>query len=254
LVLAAPDRDAVWNEVSLLHFRGSQTEFELSRELAKSPDPKRRELGADILGQLGWDDRTFLEESVGVLIELLHDRDPHVIESAASSLGARNHPRAIPHLLDLVQHPLAFVRLAVVHGLSRHDNMSAIGALIALAEDADRDVRDWATFGLASMTGIDTPEIRAALMSRTAEEDAEIRGEALVGLARRKDPRVLDLVKLELQRPFEGNWAVEAAEELADASLLPFLQQGLDVLDADVPERFVDDFMSAMEACRPKDE
>ena len=132
----------------------------------------------------------------------------------------------------------------------------SIRAMVRQALEASHvaDVRDWATFGLASMTGIDTPEIRAALMSRTAEEDAEIRGEALVGLARRKDPRVLDLVKLELQRPFEGNWAVEAAEELADASLLPFLQQGLDVLDADVPERFVDDFMSAMEACRPKDE
>lgn len=252
LILGAEDREVVWEELAILHFRGSQAEFDLAQDLAKNPDPKRRELGADILGQLGWDDRTFLEESVDILLELLRDSDPHVVESVACSLGQRNHPKAIPYLLPLIGHPLAFVRLAAVHGLSMHNDLDAIRALIVLSTDSDRDVRDWATFGLASMTALDMPEIREALMTRTGEEDAEIRGEALIGLARRHDSRVLELLRLELQRPFLGNWVLEAAEELADPSLAPLLQSALASLDADVPGRFKDDFRDAIAACSGK--
>ena len=52
------------------------------------------------------------------------------------------------------------------------------------------------------------------------------RGEALVGLARRKDQRIIEPLIKELSRyPAAEHWSysLEAAEEIADAHLLPLL-------------------------------
>ena len=76
--LSASDSDSAWEAVAILHYRGSDPEFAAARRLAKDHDTKSRRLAADILGQLGWDDRTFLEESVGILIDLLRDEEPSV--------------------------------------------------------------------------------------------------------------------------------------------------------------------------------
>src|SRR5207244_4093672 len=175
-------------------------------------------------GTAGMDDRTFLEESVDILVDLLNDPDPVVVACAANALGFRNHPKAIPPLLMHLADSDADVRLGVVHGLSRHDDSAAVGGLIRLSVDEDRDVRDWATFGLASLTDLDTPELREALLARVSEKEAEIRREALIGLARRRHPEALGLVRAELDCPFEGDWPIEAAELLGDASLYPALQ------------------------------
>ena len=68
---------------------------------------------------------------------------------------------------------------------------------------------------------LDAPEIREALIERVEDEVAVIRGEALLALAERKDPRVVPLIRRELLGPFEGDWAVEAAGLTGDQSLLP---------------------------------
>jgi HEAT repeat protein len=108
------------------------------------------------------------------------------------------------------------VRLGVVNGLPNDDAPGAIAGLIRLTSDDGRDVRDWATFGLGSLTDVDTPELRDALMARMSEDDDEIRGEALIGVARRRRPEALGVVLRELSRPFAGDWAIEAAEILAE--------------------------------------
>jgi HEAT repeat protein len=96
-------------------------------------------------------------------------------------------------------------------------------ALTDLSDDQDTDVRDWATFGLGSQIGADTPTIRAALVRRLSAEDEIARGEALVGLARRKDERVIPLLPNELERDEASDFALEAAAEMGDPSLLPAL-------------------------------
>lgn len=70
---------------------------------------------------------------------------------------------------------------------------------------------------------VDTPELRDALVDRLTESDMELRGEALVGLALRKDPRVLEPLRRELESSEVGVLAVEAAQALEDVSLLPLL-------------------------------
>src|SRR5437870_12568441 len=92
LAIAAPDTDAAREAVAIIHYRGTSVEFTIARELALDSDPTARCMAADILGQLGWDERTFLEESVDILVDLLNDPDPVVVACAANALGFRNHP------------------------------------------------------------------------------------------------------------------------------------------------------------------
>ncbi|MCW5212645.1 HEAT repeat domain-containing protein [Desulfobulbus sp. TB] len=108
--------------IGVLHFRGGQKEFELGKKLTESDNPEDRAIGADILAQLGWKKRTFQQESVDILINLLHDSDHLVIHYAAISLGHRNDARAIPLLVQLALHDDPLVRFGVTLGLSCHDD------------------------------------------------------------------------------------------------------------------------------------
>lgn len=187
-----------WRSLGVVHYRGGQEEFELGRRCAVSADPLDRKTGAVVLAQLGWNDRTFLDETVAVLLPMLRDSELDVVIAAAYALGHRNDPRAIPHVVPLVGHPEARVRRAVVSALSQHDDDAAIAGLIRLAADGDDDVRNWAAFGLGTLLDRDTPEIREALAALLPDEDAEIRGEAMIGLAKRQDPRALGAVAADL--------------------------------------------------------
>lgn len=220
--------DPRWKLVVVLHARGTAEEFHIALELSRSDNLHRRCLGADILGQLGWADQTFHDESVLRLIEMLKDSDEDVLNSAGIALGHRRDGRAIPALLNLMRHTSKEVRFGVVAGLTGHDDIRAIKALIELSRDPETEVRDWATFGFGSQSGLDTPAIRAALLDRMSDEDEDVRGEALAGLMERRDVRVADLVRTELQRGCAGPLVLQAAAELKDAALLPLLKQALE--------------------------
>src|SRR5687768_18575105 len=90
--------------------------------------------------------------------------------------------------------------------------------------DADEDVRNWATFGLGSMIDDDSPQIREALLARISDAHDETRGEALVGLALRQDPRVLEPLLRALRADTVGSLAVEATRDLGAAELLTALE------------------------------
>jgi HEAT repeat protein len=63
------------------------------------------------------------------------------------------------------------------------------------------------------------------LLQRLVDENHEIRGEALVGLAKRRDERVLEPLIKELSSDSVGILAVEAAKEIGDARLSSVLRQ-----------------------------
>ncbi len=94
------------------------------------------------------------------------------------------------------------------------------GALMTLMEDSDEQIRDWATFGLCSLTEIDGDEVREALLGRLDDAFPDAREEAILGLARRRDRRVFPVVERELRDDEVGRMQVEAAAYLADVRLL----------------------------------
>ena len=193
LALTERDEDAAWDPVVVLHFRATPEVLSKALALCRSSVTKERELGADILGQLGVPERAFSEECFNSLkVMLAKETEPDVLQSIAVAYSHLFDPRAVELLAPLRNHASEDVRLAVVHGLSRHRDDLAIRSLIELSTDKDEDVRNWATFGLGSMIETDTSEIREALFARLADANEEARGEALVGLARRKDGRVFD--------------------------------------------------------------
>jgi HEAT repeat protein len=216
--------DAV-ESLATIHYRGGLEEFRAGMDLLASEDPHERAAGADVLAQLGWQERTFLDESVDALLHALRDPVDSVVQSAIIALGHRASPRAIDALLPFVTHPSADFRDAVVHGLMPHDIPTVVEAMIKLSRDSDRDVRDWATFTLGSQFDSDSLELRVALHDRLTESDPEIRGEAFVGLARRRDTSIAPAISRELEGDFHGDWAIEAAGMLGDPRFLPALTE-----------------------------
>ena len=153
-------------------------------------------------------------------------------------------------LVRLAEHTSPVVRFGVVMGLAGQEIPEAIEALIRLSADPDVDVRNWSTYELGAQMEADTPEIREALHLRLSDENSEVRGEALVGLAQRRDPRVVAALLQEWEHDEIGKLSIEAAEIMVDPCLLPHLEEFLATLDwSDDDVYFRKQLLSAITAC-----
>lgn len=243
LLAGALENDEDATCVSALHYRGTRDVFDAASALCDSPIARNRGIGVWILGQIGVDPPTFVEESVDLLLRMLEtEHDTEILENIAVALGHRRDPRAIGPLIRLRHHRAAFVRHGVVLGLMNFDDSRVIDTLIVLSDDSDDRVRDWATFGLGSIQDIDTPQVREALFARVSDDDEQVRGEAMVGLARRRDPRVIEPIRQELAGASLAELAIRAAAEFPNASFVPHLmavvefQKAKDTPDAAITE------------------
>ncbi len=237
---------------SELTTRGGMANFHKALEFCKSPDSAVREQGAFVLGQLGTPERPFSEESAPVLIDLL-DNDPveDVRAAAAFALGHLRNPKAVSSLIAHADDDSAEIRFGLAFALGHFDDPDVVAPLIALSTDADYDVRNWATFSLGTCLEMDTGALRDALVARLSEEDAEIRGEALIGLAKRKDERVLEPLERELFGEFWGGWCLEAAELMAHPALYPLLLSLRERIADEGEEGFLSEADHAIAACKP---
>src|SRR3954454_22624088 len=165
--LALPDdSDERWAHVTTLHYLDSDAALDAAVELCHSAEPIRRQLGVDIVAQLGTYmnddgnvvfDRPHRDRVIELLSRMLESEDePVVLASIGYAFGHQDDPRGIEPLAALSGHPDENVRYAVVWGISRHDVDLAVETLIKLSSDTDSDVRDWATFGLGTMIERDT--------------------------------------------------------------------------------------------------
>ncbi|MFP2956358.1 HEAT repeat domain-containing protein [Myxococcus sp. 1LA] len=217
--------DRAWDAIWALRRRGTREVLDAAIQLVRAPSAKARGRGADILGQLGGKNRTFPAECCEALRDLLRrEQEPAVLLSAGVALGHLHEPCALDELVKLASHPSDEARYGAAHGLAVLGAPEAVEALIRLSTDEDRDVRDYATFGLGSMMeDVDTPALRDALAARLGEEDIEIFGEALVGLADRKDPRAIEPVRAALCGEEVTVYVLESAASLGDPSFHPLL-------------------------------
>ena len=111
-----PDGDFL--AVAVLHARGTREVLSAALELCGSPDPKRRDLGADILGQLGSPERTFPEECCDALLDLVrHEPDLGVLRTTLSAFGHLGNRRCEPELIALRSHPDHAIRHGVAFAL-----------------------------------------------------------------------------------------------------------------------------------------
>lgn len=247
--IESQDNDDATNSLLTVHYRGGQEEFQSGMRLLASTDPCERAVGADVLAQLGWQDRTYLDESVDALLCVLGDPEDSVVESVIFALGHRGSPRAIDLLLPFAKHPTADLRYAAVHGLMPHDTPRVVEAMINLSRDSDPDVRNWATFTLARQFESDSLSLRSALEERLAESDPEIHGEALLGLAARRHVGLAPQILRELHGDFQGDWAVEAAGLLGDAQFITALRELERRLTQENAVYFLGSVRAAIAAC-----
>ncbi|QDU93604.1 HEAT repeat domain-containing protein [Lignipirellula cremea] len=223
VALCEADEDAVWQAVYTLQRRGDREVLERADELSVSNCFRERELAAWILGDLGAPERIFRRRCLQILTAMLQpDEEPSVLASVLTAVSHYEH-RLVSQVVSCAGHADAGVRLGVVNALSGQEDPQAIAGLISLSSDPEVEVRDWATFGLGTLTDVDTPVLRAALAARLDDPDLETRLEAILGLARRRDERVCEIVAQELTAPDVCDDILEAAENLADQRLHPLL-------------------------------
>ena len=221
------ESDERWAIVRDLHDRTDRRTFDAACVLAGSNDLQEQIVGLDILAQVGYAaDRPFRDETLPVVLEACDDGRWEVLDSAIAALGHLADVRGLAGVLRHASHPSAEVRLAVAMALplvaGEWPDPELVAALIRLGEDIDGDVRDWATMGLGVMLEVDSLAIRDALAARLDDPEGDTAGEALLGLALRKDPRVLAPLLAWLDDQ-PGNLIVEAAAAFGSPEALPAL-------------------------------
>jgi HEAT repeat protein len=194
------DGDDYWNLLWVLQSRLPAI-FDKIKELAMSDDPASRDLAATVLGQNGLKEKALSQECVSLLkAMLIAEQLSKVQVSIIYALGHHHDSSCLPALLKFESHTEADVRYALTHTLGGMEEDAAIEALCRLPSDGDTDVRSWAAFGIGSLTQRKTDSIRNALVARLNDEDDEVRGEALVGLAERCEVCVASAFLRELQK------------------------------------------------------
>ena len=146
------------------------------------------------------------------------------------------------------------MRWGVVLGIIGHDNQVAFKTLITLMHDPHELVRDWATFGLGTLSDHDTPAIREALLRRLADRDEIVRAEALKGLAERRDPRMVEPLIKEMNTDHEdplmmANYLLAAAKEIGVPQLHQTLLQYGERVHSFCPPDLI---AAALKSCAPR--
>jgi HEAT repeat protein len=181
-----------WQAIAALRTRGEVDTFDRARAMCFDPRNDMREIGAQILCQLGPSDAPLRARSVPLLLELLvKDLSPSVRAAAAAGFA---HLKAFEQvrsaLVAAAEDASAEVREAVAFCLGCDQDPLATTTLLALMEDSDEDLRDMATWGVGTLRDEDSAAIREALFRRLTDSDDEVRFEGFAGLAVRKDKRI----------------------------------------------------------------
>lgn len=244
------DEDAYWELIFELVDRSDEETFTSAERLTLSKDSRARSVGLDVLGRLGAvDDHPWKDATIPIAVAATTDHDANVVESAISALGHLGDERGLEAILKRVTDPRVEVRrevaLAIAGPAGDPPDQRAVDAVIALMDDEDDFVREWATFVLGTQFCADDSRVRRALGTRLADEETHVRAEALVGLARRRVPGTFDAVRRELELDSCGRLVFEAAGYLGDGRLLGALTTWRDGRPDDV------DVLNAWAACDP---
>ncbi len=215
LALKEKDEKASWKYVVKLHFRGGREVFKSAKALCFGKTVRERVLGIDILSQLGVKKRQYLVERFKVINETFKkEKSNKVLNAIAVALGYLEIKEGFPILKTLSESTDSDVRWAATYGLGSNKNQKSLDLLTKLSADRTAKIRDWATFSIGTLNEKDNPRIRKALWKRVKDSDYDTKCEAIVGLAQRKDHKIIPFVVTELKRKKVGDLIFEAAELL----------------------------------------
>jgi HEAT repeat protein len=228
IALGAYDEDCRWDLIGGIVTECPDDVFETAASLLGGENERERTLGADILGRLVGAEPGIRSAALPALLEALGSETAAApLASIVAALGHVGDAGALGRIVPLATHESAEVRLAVAFAVATISPQplppEALGALIRLSRDDEPEVRDWATFGLGTLSNTDNPDVRAALLARAEDAYRETRAEALFGLAVRRDPRAVPHLIRALRSPQVGGLEVDAAAAAADPRLLPAL-------------------------------
>jgi HEAT repeat protein len=224
--------DNYWNYISELRKRKSKDIFQKSILLTNSEIPKERIIGIDILAQFGYP-RLYKKIILKKFFQLLkNETDKYAISSLFYGIGHNNEnltDKQIQLICSFKKHKSSRIRYSLAFALLTKEEPIAIQTLIELSKDRDYEIRDWATFGLGSQIEIDNDEIRNALWKRINDKYEAPRFEAIFGLAKRKDEKIKEILKTELERIDEfGSLILEAIEELNDKEFILLIEKQIE--------------------------
>lgn len=218
----------------------------LARAFWAEPEEPVRALGFDLLAVQAHRFDWHVQPLIDAAGALPADAGLRLRRAAANALACIvDDARVLEPLLRFAADEDPVVRWQVARGIPAGVDPlpgEAVDALTGMLRDEDSDVRDWAAFALGTREN-DTPELRDALARLLFDADDDTAAEAAYALARRKDPRVLPVLRQALTQPTIGRLYFEAAAALADPELLPVLRGLKDGGFSDV------DLDRAIEAC-----
>ena len=223
-LLGGYDDDAPWTAVHELQELGSREVLLRAAEWCRSGEPLKRARGAEILAQLGrtadHSTNNFQDDCFAIVFSLTEsEMESEPLRSAIYAIGHIGDPRGVPIVSRFKNHPVAEIRFAVACALgSFTEDPNAVDALVYLTRDEDEDVRNWATFAVGALGKSDSPAIRDALIERLDDSFEDARHEAIVGLARLKDERVLPALIADLEQDEVADLVIEAGLEMLGLS------------------------------------
>ncbi|GAB7258319.1 hypothetical protein [Polaribacter sp. OB-PA-B3] len=218
-----------WENIRELRKRPNKKVYNRAFKLAKSESEKEKIIGIYVLAQLGFNPRFQQEKTVDLYFKLLkNEKSPKVISAILSSISHNNenlNENQISKLIKFKTHSFVNVRFQLTLAISCLENEKAIKTLIELSNDKDSDTRNWATFGIGTQIEDDTKEIRIALWNRITDKDEITRLEAILGLAKRKDRKIKEILKTELKNIDEnGSMILESIESFNDKDFIKLLE------------------------------
>ncbi|MEV4574259.1 ankyrin repeat domain-containing protein [Nonomuraea jabiensis] len=188
------DAETWWIVADSLGRRADDETYEALVRLCGSEDAREREFGVDAIAQFGFaeGEKPYLDTTLALLQKMVTtEGNPQVLRSVLAALGHQGDARALPHVLDVIRRPghkRTMTDAIALADVLPPGHEEGLALLIAMTEDEDAEVRDWATAGLAGLSE-DTPRIREALAARLADADLRTVAEATRGLLTRGDER-----------------------------------------------------------------
>jgi HEAT repeat protein len=158
----------------------------------------------------------FRSESFDLITRMLpREENASVLGSQIAALGHFANVAAVPFIVPYASHPDENVRFQVAFALGcYHDEPASIEVLQKLMDDEDRDVRDWAIFGLGVQGNADSEEIRLSFLRHLSDPFLDARIDAAAALGKRRDERLAKPLIEMLKNNGNLNGLVEAAREL----------------------------------------